>query len=568
MTHPYLLGEFREIMEELVKVTLDNEMDLIVAHKRAMKLAEMAGLSLASQTTFATAVSEVARYAMEQVPGPMLTLGADSSLRNQSLTAVVEDKDLVITNPLHQGLLYAQRLVDKLEVINTGVNNRIVLHYSLRISRRISTERLADWRSQFNADQPLSAYDEIKQKNEQLRELAMRLQASEHHYRQVTNSLPLMIFTVNESGQLLYANHWTTEFTGSSVQTLNQTKWLKVMHPDDQAVFWEKWAKQIGNERFFQHECRLREEATQTYFWHLVSAQPANSERDKFALWTGFAVNIDAQKIVGQTLRENEELAQAKNKLEQSQRKLEATVNELNQSNDKLSQFAYIASHDLQEPLRKIQQFGDLLRSRNTSLPSEDLSYLERMQAAAGRMSVLIKDLLSYSRLSTRLRPSAAVSLDQVLLSTLENLSVTIEETNAQIQLEALPTVQGDSSQLGQLFQNLMSNALKFRQPAISPIITISSKRIPAMDLPAELRFPNSMQDHYRIDVADNGIGFDIKYLNRIFQVFQRLHTKSEYSGTGVGLAICEKVVTNHGGAITATSQPGFGATFTIYLPA
>lgn len=554
-------------MEELVKVTLDNEMDLIVAHKRAMKLAEMAGLSLASQTTFATAVSEVARYAMEQVPGPMLTLGADSSLRNQSLTAVVENKDLVITNPLHQGLLYAQRLVDKLEVINTGANNRIVLHYSLRISRRISTERLADWRSQFSADQPLSAYDEIKQKNEQLRELAMRLQGSEQHYRQVTNSLPLMIFTVNELGQLLYANHWTTEFTGASIQTLNQTKWSKVMHPDDQAVFWEKWANQIGNGHFFQHECRLREEATQTYFWHLVSAQPANNERDRFALWTGFAVNIDAQKIVGQTLRENEELAQAKNKLEQSQRKLEATVNELNQSNDKLSQFAYIASHDLQEPLRKIQQFGDLLRSRNTSLPSEDLSYLERMQAAAGRMSVLIKDLLSYSRLSTRLRPSVEVSLDQVLLSTLENLSVIIEEANARIQLDALPTVHGDPSQLGQLFQNLVSNSLKFRQPSIAPIITISSKRIPAMGLPTDVRFINSMQDHYRIDVADNGIGFDIKYLDRIFQVFQRLHTKSEYSGTGVGLAICEKVVANHGGAITATSQPGRGATFTVYLP-
>ncbi|GAB3954886.1 hypothetical protein GCM10028805_41070 [Spirosoma harenae] len=555
-------------MEELVRIALDNEMDLIVAHKRAMKLAEMAGLSLASQTTFATAVSEVARYAMEQGSSPTLAFGADRSLRNQVLIAVVEDKNLLITNPLHQGLIYAQRLVEKLDITNDGTTNRITLYFLLPSSRRISTERFESWRTQFKTDQPLSSYDEIKQKNEQLKELAIRLQDSEQHYKRVTNSLPLMIFTANQTGQLLYANDWTTEFTGSSIQTLNQTKWAKVVHPEDQAIFWQKWTEQSAHGFAFQYECRLKEESSQTFFWHLISAQPVKSEPEKITLWTGFAVNIDAQKIVGKTLRENEELAQAKARLEQSQQELEATVNELNESNNKLSQFAYIASHDLQEPLRKIQQFGDLLKTRNPNLPDQDVTYLERMLAAASRMSVLIKDLLMFSRLSTRRQASVSVSLNEVLIGALENLSIAIDETSAQIRAETLPVVHGDPSQLGQLFQNLLSNSLKFREIEIPPVIAITSERISALGLPSSLRFQNTTRDYYRIDVADNGIGFDEKYLDRIFQVFQRLHTKREYTGTGVGLAICEKVVINHGGTITASSQPGQGATFSIYLPA
>ncbi|GAB3707455.1 hypothetical protein GCM10027592_41630 [Spirosoma flavus] len=554
-------------MEELLKIALDNEMDLIVAHKRAMKLAEMAGLSLAQQTTFATAVSEVARFAMEQGSSPALSFGVDRSLRSQSLIAVIDDKNLLITNPIHQGLMYAQRLVEKLDITNDGKTNRITLYFSLPNSRRISTERFENWRTQFRVDQPLSSYDEIKQKNEQLKELAIRLQDSEQHYKRVTNSLPLMIFTANQAGQLLYANDWTSEFTGSSIQALNQTKWAVVLHPDDQDIVWQIWNEQSVHGIAFQYECRLKEESTQTYYWHLLSVQPVKSESEKVTLWTGFAVNIDAQKIVGQTLRENEELAQAKYRLEQSQQELEATVNELNESNDRLSQFAYIASHDLQEPLRKIQQFGDLLRTRNGHLPDQDLTYLERMQAAANRMSVLIKDLLTYSRLSTRKQSAVPVSLSQALASALENLSVIIDETNAQIHVENLPIIQGDPSQLGQLFQNLVSNSLKFRETEIPPIIDITSELVAASNLPATLRFQNATRDYYRIDVADNGIGFDEKYLDRIFQVFQRLHTKREYSGTGVGLAICEKVVSSHGGTITASSHPGKGSTFSIYLP-
>ena len=147
-------------------------------------------------------------------------------------------------------------------------------------------------------------------------------------------------------------------------------------------------------------------------------------------------------------------------------------------------------------------------------------------------------------------------------------MDLTIQETDAQLQREPLPTVLGDASQLGQLFQNLLSNALKFRRAQVVPHIQIKYQTIPVHQLPPPVKPSYTAQSYYQIDVIDNGIGFDEKYVDRIFQVFQRLHGKSEFVGTGIGLAICEKVVTNHGGAITAHSQPNQGATFSIYLPA
>ena len=239
----------------------------------------------------------------------------------------------------------------------------------------------------------------------------------------------------------------------------------------------------------------------------------------------------------------------------------------LRRSNDNLQKFAYVASHDLQEPLRKIQQFGDLLKTRYTSPSSEAWDYLERMQNAASRMSTLIRDLLSFSRISTKRDTSTTVSLETVIQNVLVDLELVIQETGATIQKDPLPTLSGDASQLGQLFSNLLSNALKFRRPGVPSRIFIHCQRVLRADLPAQVKPVRLSSSFYRIDVIDNGIGFDEKYLDRIFEVFQRLHGKREYAGTGIGLAICEKVVANHGGAIMATSQEGKGATFSVYLP-
>ncbi|MDB5242514.1 MAG: Phytochrome-like protein cph1 [Spirosoma sp.] len=236
-------------------------------------------------------------------------------------------------------------------------------------------------------------------------------------------------------------------------------------------------------------------------------------------------------------------------------------------SNRNLEQFAYIASHDLQEPLRKVQQFGDLLLTQYAAELGSGTDYLVRMKSAASRMSTLIKDLLSFSRISTNQEGYELISLEEVLASVLSDLEVAIHEVGAVVEVQPLPTLFGSRSQIGQLFQNLLGNALKFRRPATAPVIKIRAELVAINQLPPSVRPMQEAPFYQRIDVADNGIGFDEKYVDRIFQVFQRLHGKSEYAGTGIGLAICEKVAINHGGAITATSQPGQGATFSVYLP-
>ncbi|GAA4450404.1 hypothetical protein GCM10023189_10960 [Nibrella saemangeumensis] len=560
-------------MEELVRLSLGNEMDLILAHKRSMRLAELAGMSLAAQTTFATAVSEVSRYAIEQGTAPVLTLGVylprTSSLRDhQYLAAVIEDKDLPVVNPVNQNLLYARRLVESLEITNTETGSKIALYCGLPASRKLNAEVFTYWRSQFTTDLPLSAYDEIKRKNEQLQELALRLQDSEQHYKRVTNALPLMIFTANQAGQLIYANAWVTELTGLGIQTLNQSKWSQVIHPEDFDHFWALWTKKAAEGKAFESECRLKAAASQEYRWHLFSARPVISEAEKVTAWTGFVVNIHAQKIVSHTLRANEELTLAKTQLEQSQRELQSTVSELNRSNAELSQFAYVASHDLQEPLRKIQSFGDILKDQFApALGATGADLVSRMQSSSGRMQTLVKDLLTYSRLTTHQQAFQRVDLNVLMAGVLSDLETIVQEKHATIEVSPLLNIQGDQLQLRQFFQNLLSNAIKFAKPDLPPVVQITANRLSSVQLPSNVLL-TGYPAYVAISVADNGIGFDQQYEERIFRLFQRLHGRSQYEGTGIGLAICKKVADNHGGHISARSRPGEGAVFTVYLPA
>jgi signal transduction histidine kinase len=269
----------------------------------------------------------------------------------------------------------------------------------------------------------------------------------------------------------------------------------------------------------------------------------------------------------------NEELTATNEDVLAANQALEAANHDLIRSNKNLEQFAYIASHDMQEPLRKIQQFGDLIKSQYEDRLGDGVAYLERMQTAATRMSVLIKDLLAFSRISTTQVITQPVALNQVVSRVLDVLSFVVEESGAQVEVTSLPVVPGDRSQLDQLFQNLLSNAVKFRRTnpvgeLVTPQIRIKASLVPRSELPNIVQSVRYAQTYHCIEVADNGIGFEEKYLDRIFQVFQRLHGKNEFAGTGIGLAICEKVVTNHGEAITATSQPSQGATFNVYLPA
>lgn len=250
----------------------------------------------------------------------------------------------------------------------------------------------------------------------------------------------------------------------------------------------------------------------------------------------------------------------------------------LEQSNRELEQFAYAASHDLQEPLRKIQAFGDRLKAKYSgALDEQGNDFVDRMQSAAARMQNLINDLLAYSRVTTKTRPFGPVELAAVVKDVLSDLETRLEQTGGQVTVGELPTLEADSTQMHQLLQNLIGNALKFHKEAEAPHVKVYSQRVEAPGFAPALNVAEAGEVALeggatgravcQIFIEDNGIGFDEKYLDRIFTVFQRLHGRNEYEGTGIGLAICRRIVERHGGEITAKSTPDQGATFIITLP-
>lgn len=384
------------------------------------------------------------------------------------------------------------------------------------------------------------------------------IEANELRFRTLLEAISQMTWTNTPEGEFTFFNQRWYDYTGLNFDQSRHQGWEATVHPDDWELTRSTFQQALSTGTTFALENRYRRGNDSMYRWHLNRALPIHDESGNVVLWVGTATDIHEQKQWAVSLEEQ---------IEARTEQLVASNYDLRRSNENLEKFAYIASHDLQEPLRKIQSFGDILKAQYTDELGDGVDYLERMQTAASRMSLLIKDLLTFSRISTRQEMTASVSLNQVVAEVLDTLEVAIEQSGAQIQVGTLPRIPGDESQLRQLFQNLLSNSLKFRRAETVPVITIQAERVKAQELPASVRPGRLVPDYHQINVSDNGIGFDEKYIDRIFQVFQRLHTRNEFAGTGIGLAICEKVVTNHGGAITATSKPGQGATFIVYLP-
>ncbi len=287
--------------------------------------------------------------------------------------------------------------------------------------------------------------------------------------------------------------------------------------------------------------------------WGLMIVHQCSSPRQ----WSSFEIEL-LQQLAAQI---GIALAQAQLLEAETQRR-----QELAHSNIELQQFAYIASHDLQEPLRKIQAFSTRLKEKcGEALTEPGRDYLERMQNAAERMQALINDLLILSQVTTKAQPFVPVSLAQVAREVLSDLELQLQQTRGCVSLGELPTIDADPLQMRQLVQNLISNALKFHRFEEPPVVKLHSQILVHQE-----QRPGSgatIAELYRIIVEDNGIGFDEKHLDRIFNAFQRLHSRRDYEGTGMGLAICRKIAERHGGSITAKSQLGRGAVFIITLP-
>jgi signal transduction histidine kinase/CHASE3 domain sensor protein len=244
-------------------------------------------------------------------------------------------------------------------------------------------------------------------------------------------------------------------------------------------------------------------------------------------------------------------------------------TSELKRSNEDLEQFAFVASHDLQEPLRKIRSFGDRLQTKYSSiLDSLGQDYINRMQLAAGRMQVLIEDLLAFSRITRGTDSPEVIDMADLICEVKDDLGDQIMREQAVLEVEEIPSIEGIREQIKRLFQNIISNAIKFRKPDINPLIRISGRLVSRESVISEgLAVNEKVPMYVRIEIADNGIGFDEKYADQIFNVFQRLHGKLDFEGTGIGLAICKKIASNNRGFVFAKSIVGVGSKFIIILP-
>lgn len=540
-------------MHELARVTMENEMDLILAHKRSMKLAELAGLSLSAQTTFATAVSEVSRHTIETEKGGCLILSVETGGTDSYIVACLQHEEFS-EKKANEGLQYAKRLVNRYNVSANGKESSIELFYYISPSFRIDIHKLDEWRRIFRNEAPISAYEELKRKNEQLQELSENVQKSEAQYKTLTNSLPIIIFSLDKNGQLLYANDWLTKFTGESIDALNKTRWQSVVHPGD----YDSFLLLINNTitkgtTIIKTQARLKHKNSTDYIWHQISLSLFKNANDDLQYWTGYIVDIHAQKVVEETLKDNVELKKTQEELKENQGSLERYVAELAHSNQELQQFAFIASHDLQEPVRKLLFYCDYLISQySNAIDERGITYLTAMQTASQRMRSLIQDLLKFSLINKDEIKFNAVDLNEIAQDAKQDLEIIIEEKGAVLNIQDLPTITGDAQMIRQLFENIISNSLKYSRSTHKPVIDITCEQKGAF---SELRF------------RDNGIGFSEQYIPKMFTLFQRLHDRKVYEGTGLGLAICRKIVDIHGGEIRAEGKEGEGATFYVSLP-
>jgi len=317
--------------------------------------------------------------------------------------------------------------------------------------------------------------------------------------------------------------------------------WANALHGEDREVTEDALQKALQGEGIFYTEFRVIWPDQSVHFIKGSALVDRNSKGEAIRM---IGVNWDITKE-----KNAEEV-------------LQIHMNELKRSNQELEDFASIASHDLQEPLRKIQAFGDRLKGKwAETLGSQGLDYLERMQHAAGRMQTLIADLLAFSRITSKANPFVQVDLAKVASEVVSDLEVRINQVGGKVEVDDLPIIEAEPTQMRQLFQNLIGNAMKFHKKDEPPLVKIQSHYVNG-------QYSSASQNRWiRLTVSDNGIGFDEKYVKKIFSIFQRLHSHSEYEGTGVGLAICQKIAARHKGEITAKSTLGKGTSFIITLP-
>jgi len=386
--------------------------------------------------------------------------------------------------------------------------------------------------------------------------LNKQVKESERRFRLLADSMPQHIWTSDTEGNLNYFNQSVFDYSGLSVEQIKLEGWIQIVHPDDRDRNIIEWMRSISTGKDFLLEHRFRKR-TGEYRWQLSRAIPQRDENGKIQMWVGTSTDIQEQKVFANELEEQ---------VTRRTKELADSNVELSKINKELQSFAYISSHDLQEPLRKIQTLASrIIEKENKNLSESGKDYFMRMQASAKRMQILIEDLLAYSRTTRAERKFENTDLNDIVEDVKEDLKEELEHKRATIQTSDLCELSVIPFQFRQLLHNLLSNSLKFSRPDQPPHIVIKNRVASGAEFDSEGLSEKTKYCH--ISVSDNGIGFDQQYSDKIFEVFQRLHGRAEYDGTGIGLAIVKKIVENHNGIITARGDLNKGATFDIYVP-
>jgi PAS domain S-box-containing protein len=351
--------------------------------------------------------------------------------------------------------------------------------------------------------------------------------ASEARFRHLADAMPQMVWTADPDGRLDYCNERWYEFTGFNCDKPADLDWDSILHPDDVERLRQTWERAVESGRQYEIEHRLWDRRENRWRWFIARAIPARDAAGVAVKWFGSHTDIDAQKRVQEDLR---------------------------RANNALEQFAFSASHDLQEPLRTVKVYSELLTAAyGAKLDDRAREMLRFLSTGAARMETLVRDLLAYAQVTKLESPTESTDAEGALQAALANLATPISQSNAQITSDPLPSLPVHFTHMQQLFQNLISNAIKYRSAERPPVVHVTAQR---------------QRENWLFAVTDNGIGIEAEYVERIFGLFKRLHTSKEYSGTGIGLAICERIVDRYSGRIWVESEPGRGSTFRFTLPA
>jgi PAS domain S-box-containing protein len=353
-----------------------------------------------------------------------------------------------------------------------------------------------------------------------------KLVESEARFRQLADAMPQMVWTAQADGYVDYYNQRWYEFTGFTRDAQHDASWERTLHPEDCDRTRETWHAAVSSGEPYDIEHRFFDRSENRWRWFMTRALPVRDAAGKLVKWFGTSTDIHDQKRVEDQLR---------------------------RANQDLEQFAFSASHDLQEPLRSIKIYSELLMKRHAhKLDGEALKFMSFLRNGATRMEALVRDLLTYTQATKFDEPPKVTNANEALKTALANLSGAIVESGAQVTNDLLPSLPVNGTHLQQLFQNLIGNAIKYRSPERPAAVHVEAER---------------QKEHWVFSVADNGMGIDPDYKESIFGLFKRLHSSNEYAGTGIGLAICRRIVDRYQGRIWVESEPGRGSTFRFTLP-